>query len=337
MITSLIDWPKFNKGIDLLLKRDLTSNLMTKDKLNPNLILPEGTQVVTLVEVRDLGGKALRRKGAVGKITKSPTDNKHSYIVQFLDGKDASLHRQEIAIRKQIQNINFDNPNAAMVDRELEEHIIYSCIVGSRAYGLENESSDTDRRGIFLPPAELHWSLYGVPEQIEDSKTDECYWEIQKFLVLTLKANPNVLECLYSPMVETVTPLAQELLDNRNRFLSQLVYQTYNGYVLSQFRKLEADMRQKGEPKWKHVMHLIRLLLSGINVLSQGSVLVEVGHYKEKLLDIRFGRIPFDEINNWRLELHKEFDQAYENTKLPERPDYEWANNFLIKARREKV
>ncbi len=23
--------------------------------------------------------------------------------------------------------------------------------------------ADVDRRGIYLPPAELHWSLYGVP------------------------------------------------------------------------------------------------------------------------------------------------------------------------------
>lgn len=43
-------------------------------------------------------------------------------------------------------------------------HLIYRCVVGSRAYGLETPESDTDRRGFFLPPAELHWSLDGVPE-----------------------------------------------------------------------------------------------------------------------------------------------------------------------------
>jgi predicted nucleotidyltransferase len=44
--------------------------------------------------------------------------------------------------------------------------IIYRCIVGSRAYGLDIEGSDIDRRGIYLPPAELHWSIYGVPGQL---------------------------------------------------------------------------------------------------------------------------------------------------------------------------
>jgi hypothetical protein len=56
---------------------------------------------------------------------------------------------------------------------------------------------------------------------------------------------------------------AREMLDMRSAFLSKMVYQTYNGYVMSQFKKLQADLRNKGEVKWKHVMHLIRLLISG--------------------------------------------------------------------------
>src|SRR5205823_8536634 len=99
----------------------------------------------------------------------------------------------------------------------------------ARAYGLDTEESDTDRRGVYLPPAELHWSLYGVPEQLENAATEETYWEIQKFLTMALKANPNILECLYTPIVEQATPLAREMLDMRQSFLSKLVYQTYNG------------------------------------------------------------------------------------------------------------
>jgi predicted nucleotidyltransferase len=118
--------------------------------------------------------------------------------------------------------------------------------------------------------------LYGVPEQLECQETQEQYWELQRFLVLALKANPNVLECLYSPLVETKTPLAEELLGMRSSFLSRLVYQTYNGYVMSQFKKMQTDIRNQGQVKWKHVMHLIRLLISGIDVLRKGVVSVRV-------------------------------------------------------------
>ena len=216
----------------------------------------------------------------------------------------------------------------------LFERVIYRCVVGSRAYGLDDADSDTDRRGIYLPPAELHWSLYGVPEQLENEATQEAYWEIQKFIVLALKANPNVLECLYTPLVETKTPLAEELLQMRSLFLSRLVYQTYNGYVMSQFKKMQADIRNQGQVKWKHVMHLIRLLLSGIVVLREGYVPVRVDQHRDQLLAVKRGEIPWSEVEQWRLSLHRDFEAAFESTKLADRPDYERANAFLVKARR---
>ena len=80
-----------------------------------------------------------------------------------------------------------------------------------------------------------------------------------------------MLECLYSPIVETATPLGEELLAMRDAFLSKLVFQTFSGYVASQFKKMQTDIRNQGRVKWKHVMHLIRLLLSGTHVLRSGA------------------------------------------------------------------
>lgn len=70
---------------------------------------------------------------------------------------------------------------------DLHAYVIYRCVVGSRAYGLAGTDSDTDRRGIYLPPAEWHWSLEGVPEQLERYETQETYWDLRKFLTLALK------------------------------------------------------------------------------------------------------------------------------------------------------
>jgi uncharacterized protein len=41
----------------------------------------------------------------------------------------------------------------------LESLIIYRCIIGSRAYGLDTDDSDTDLRGIYLAPADLRFAL----------------------------------------------------------------------------------------------------------------------------------------------------------------------------------
>ncbi len=301
-----------------------------------NLIIPLGTQIVTRIAIKTAQGELLCPIGAVGVIIKAPTDNAHSYRVRFTNGIEAALHRPEFSIRKQ----HTSAPTAketVIEESDLYDFVIYRVIVGSRAYGLDHAESDTDRRGIYLPPADLHWSMFGVPEQLENKDTEECYWELQKFLVLALKANPNILECLYSPLIETITPLAQELLDMREIFLSKLVYQTYNGYVMSQFKKLEQDLRARGEIKWKHAMHLIRLLLSGVTVLREGFVPVRVDEHRDELLAIRRGEVEWSDVNARRLSLHKDFDAALATTKLPERPDYERANAFLLRARRAMV
>lgn len=293
-----------------------------------------GTRIVSRVDITAKDGEIRRPQGSVGTVIKVPFDATHSYLIRFLDGSEFPLRRHELSILKQLHS---DSITQLRAFEHLHEFVIYRCVVGSRAYGLDTEKSDTDRRGIYLPPADLHWSLYGVPEQLDTPETEECYWELQKFLVLALKSNPNVLECLYSPLVEHKTELAEELLAMRSKFLSQLAYQTYNGYVLSQFKKLEQDLRARQEIKWKHAMHLVRLLLSGIAILSEGFVPIEVKAHRDELLEIRNGKKTWEEVNEWRLSLHSQFDAAYKTTKLPERPDYDAVNAFLVHARREMV
>jgi predicted nucleotidyltransferase len=301
---------------------------------HPNLIFTVGTKVVTLVDVHNADGLVLHPRGTVGVVVKAPTDHEHSYRVRFPDGFEAALKRGEVTMLARFQEGEIGDSAHAVARTDLYERVIYRCVIGSQAYGLADADSDVDRRGIFLPTADLHWSLYGIPEQLENDATQEAYWELQKFLILALKANPNVLECLYTPLVEKATPLAKELLGMRSIFLSRLVYQTYNGYVLSQFKKMQADVRNHGQVKWKHVMHLIRLLISGVSVLRDGFVPVKVDAHRDRLLAIRRGEAAWDEVEHWRLDLHKEFNAAFETTKLPERPDYERANTFLIRARR---
>jgi predicted nucleotidyltransferase len=152
---------------------------------------------------------------------------------------------------------------------------------------------------------------------------------------MALRANPNILECLYSPMVEKVTPLGAELLGIRDAFLSQMIFQTFNGYDMSQFKKMEQDLRNHGEVRVKHTMHLLRLLLTGAATLRDGHVPVRVEAHRERLLAVKRGELAWAEVDAWRKELHRDFEIALSETKLPERPDYEVANLFLIKARRE--
>ena len=275
-------------------------------------------------------------KGAVGVVIKAPSDATHSYRIRLVDGRELSLHRQEFAVRK-----DFQRSQAGDTDAALEQHlpdwrpyIIYRCVIGSRAYGLAHADSDTDRRGIYLPPADLHWSLYGVPEQLENEETQEGYWELQKFLMLALKANPNVLECLYTPLVEHATPLAEELLAMRAMLplaaglpdvqrLRDVPVQEDAGRPPQPGRG-EVEARDAPDPAAALGHHAAARGLSSRS--SRRAPRATAGDQARRDA-VGGGR-------SWRLELHEEFDEAFEQTSLPERPDYERANEFLIKARR---
>lgn len=80
-------------------------------------------------------------------------------------------------------------------------------------------------------------------------------------------------------------------------------------------------------------MHLLRLLLTG----AATCVPVRVEVHRERLLAVKHGETSWAEVDDWRKELHRDFERALAGTKLPERPDYEAANRFLLKARREMV
>lgn len=304
---------------------------------HPDLIYSAGTQVVASVEITSPEGQTLYPRGAVGVVVRSPADKSHAYRVRFPDGVEASLKHDELMSLAKFKEGVISDDTISASRNDLYRRVIYRCVIGSQAYGLAGEESDVDRRGIYLPPAELHWSLYGVPEQLENHEAQEAYWELQKFLIMALKSNPNVLECLYSPLIEFQTPLAEELLEMRSQFLSRLVYQTYNGYVMSQFKKMQTDIRNQGQVKWKHVMHLIRLLISGITILREGTVPVRVDEHREQLLAIKRGEVPWEDTEKMRLSLHGEFGRAFERTNLPERPNYERANEFLICARQKAI
>ncbi len=297
-------------------------------------MLPVGTKVVTRVDIAATSAQPAFPRGAVGVVIAQPVDGHHNYRIRMVDDHVGTFRREQIATLKSFQR-GADSAENLLAEYDLDQHVAYRCIVGSRAYGLSHDGSDTDQRGFYLPPARLHWSLFGVPEQLEDKASDTCFWEIQKFLHLALKANPNILECLYTPLVVEINEIGERLLAIRQAFLSKLAYQTYSGYVLSQFKLMERRRRNKPDYRNnKHAMHLIRLLLSGIELFRNGSLSVSVGEHRDSLLAIRRDEWSDERIEAWRCQLLADFEQAHQTTKLPERPDYNTVNEFLIEARR---
>lgn len=139
----------------------------------------------------------------------------------------------------------------------LDQNIIYVTLAGSQAYGLANEFSDVDVRGICIPPPEVEYNLFHRFEQAENPasletrlshlknpknpKFESSVYSLRKFFLLAADVNPNIIELLHTdPKHHFVCgPLMQKLLDNRGLFLSKKARYTFSGYAVAQAKKIE--------------------------------------------------------------------------------------------------
>lgn len=300
----------------------------------PEFLIPVGTQVVLRFAHPRPHAPDPKPPGSVGHVVEAPASNDRAYLIRFLDGEELRVKFGELLVRRSDHSVEM----TATPGPDVLPFVVLRVLLGSRAFGLSTESSDEDRRGVYLPPAEWHWGLVKPPEQVETFTpgVEETVWEIEKFVRMALQANPNILEVLWSPVVLFSDVTGDELRAMRASFLSKHLYQTYSGYVLSQFRLMQKTQRRTGQFKVKHAMHLIRLLHSGVYALREGDIRVDVGEHREELLRVRRGDVPFDTVMDRALELDREFQAAFADTKLPDRPDTEAANRFLVRARRRR-
>jgi predicted nucleotidyltransferase len=216
----------------------------------------------------------------------------------------------------------------------VRDHTVYACVMGSRAFGLATDASDTDRRGVFLAPTALFWRFEKPPTHVEGPGEEQFSWELERFCALALRGNPNVLECLHSPLVEHVDDTGRELLSLRGAFLSRRAHDTFTRYALGQRRKLDADVRTTGAPRWKHAMHLLRLLMSARDLLRTGELRIDVGDQREPLLAVKRGEVSWAGVEAWMARLGAETERALARSPLPPEPDEARVADFLFRTRR---
>ncbi|GIH95885.1 DNA polymerase beta superfamily protein [Planobispora siamensis] len=213
--------------------------------------------------------------------------------------------------------------------RFVPDRLILSVVVGSRAYGLQTADSDVDRRGVFAAPTPMFWRLTKPPTHVEGPLPEQFSWEVERFCALALEANPTVLECLWSPIAEHLTPQGEDLVAIRRAFLSRRAQQTFTGYAESQFRRLDPE-----RPRWKQAMHMIRLLISGLHLAREGEPLVRMDEHRDRLLAVRRGEVPWGEVTRWQAELTEAVRGVGETGALPAAPDRRTVDDYLTGVRK---
>lgn len=74
---------------------------------------------------------------------------------------------------------------------------------GSRAYGVHNDRSDYDVRGLFLPPRDHYFDFRSHPDHItqDDGTLDFSFFSLDKAFGLLANSNPSVLEWVRSSII----------------------------------------------------------------------------------------------------------------------------------------
>ncbi len=107
--------------------------------------------------------------------------------------------------------------------------------------------------------------------------------------------------------------------------------------LLRNYDKLNHRNRKKDEAHLrKHAMHLVRLYLTGIDILRGNGVHT----YREKdlalLREIRAGKISMEEVFKLAEDFEVEIKDAYIHSKLPATPDQRAIDNLLLQIYREQ-
>lgn len=125
------------------------------------------------------------------------------------------------------------------MDEFWEAGLILRTLSGSRAHGLAREGSDTDTRGVCIPPARF---LVGLSqfEQHESPGRDHVTYALAKFVRLALQGNPNILESLFVDESDVlhVDDAGRRLLAHRRLFLSKLVGKRFAGFAKAQLERM---------------------------------------------------------------------------------------------------
>ena len=217
-----------------------------------------------------------------------------------------------------------------------------------------NSIDDKDLMVICVPPVDYYLGTkrFGnrgrgtkeINREVSGTMWDIVVYELQKFIALLTKANPNVLSLLWlrDNHYLKISEGAELLLDNRHLFSTKVAYKSFVGYAYSQLKRMERGSKggwQSSRRKKmfedvgydaKNASHLIRLLRMGYEFLMTGTLSV-FRTDASQLLEIKRGE--------WKLEAVKEesskwFDLTHEallRSPLPEEPDTD-AINKLTKA-----
>ena len=211
-----------------------------------------------------------------------------------------------------------------------------------------SEHDDKDIMGVMIPGLSHYFGLHQYEHhEVMLKGSDGVVWdgviyELRKYVRLLLKSNPNVLALLWLPehLYIHVSEEGQELINNRDVFVTKQVYHSFVGYAHGQLHRMthvntsDLGARRKALIEkfgfdTKNAAHLIRLLRMGIEFLTDGDLHI-VREDAAELKEIKSGEWPLGRVLEEADRLFVLAQEAYVKSPLPPKPNYGMAEKLLI-------
>ncbi len=228
---------------------------------------------------------------------------------------------------------------------------------GSHAYGTNTPQSDLDYKGVCIPPPEYYLGLKSINEynaaggknftKNTAGDVDVVVAHINKFVRDAMNGVPNNLDVLFcrDEDIIHIDEFGKELRSIRKDFLSKALKHKFCGYARSQKHKIiikkgNGTGRQELINEFgydaKFAMHAVRLLTSAIEILETGDYHTYRPN-RDLLMDIRNGKYTLEEVFEMIDDLDNKVENLYETSSLPDFPDFNKINKWLIDLNRKAL
>ena len=256
-------------------------------------------------------------------------------------------------LRKFVKLALENNPNVIELLSPQERNIVYASDIGKEL--IEN-------RYLFLSKrAAMTFGGYAKAQldRIENAMARDRYDQemVERHMMNSILGMIESMNTRYKELPEGGLEL--EIIDSDKPELNKEIVVNCNlhHYPLRDFKGIWSDMqnvvkdysklngrnRKKDIPHLcKHMMHLVRAMLMGLDILNKGEIITYREDDINLLLSIRNGDYvnggkPTDSFNRLYKSLWREFEIAIERTNLPDKPNFHVVEQMVMNIRRRFI
>lgn len=238
----------------------------------------------------------------------------------------------------------------------------YLCLMGSVAYGVAGDDSDSDIYGFCIPPKEMvfphlageiagfgrqikrfeQWQEHHIDDRDAGKQYDFQIYNIVKYFQLCMENNPNMVDALFVPerCVLHCSAIGNIVRENRKLFLHRGCWHKFRGYAYSQLHKMSIKTPDEGSKRAGYVekygfdvkfaYHVVRLIYEVEQILTTGDLNIESN--SETLKAIRRGEWTEQRVIDFFQQKESALNKAYEESTLPYSPDETKIKKLLLQA-----